>query len=66
MTLRTYLRTLQQLALKDTTLLDKTVVYGVDDEGNRFNEVIFNPSTGHYDGDGFDGDNDEVNAVCIN
>jgi hypothetical protein len=44
MTLREYIFHLQEFAKKDKRTLDLPVVYSVDDEGNDFKEVLFNPT----------------------
>ena len=75
MTLEKYIQKLLDLASKDPSFLQKKVVYSADDEGNSFNEMVFDPSAGIMDSDnGYDALNlDEepekiplVNAVCIN
>jgi len=45
MQLSKYIEVLQE-ALKDHG--DLEVVYSIDDEGNSFNKVWFDPSAGHY------------------
>ena len=37
-----------------------------DDEGNSFTPIYYSPSTGRFDGGDWDGDSDDVNAVCVN
>jgi len=43
-----------------------TVVFASDEEGNSFEELGFDPCTGYFDGEEFDSESDEVNAVCVN
>jgi len=53
---------------------DLDVVYSVDDEGNSFHEVGFEPTVGHFEDDEFNSVDSEQfeeydlkkNAVCIN
>ena len=43
------------------------VIYSIDDEGNNFNPVIWDPSKGHMNRDGFDAESEnKPNAVCVN
>jgi len=75
MTLETYIQNLLYLCKSNPILLNKEVVYSVDDEGNQFNKMVFDPSAGILDSSGsYDAINlgeepDKlplVNAVCIN
>ena len=75
MTLETYIQNLLDLSKSNPILLKKEVVYSVDDEGNQFNKMCFDPSAGILDKFGsYDAINltEEpyklplVNAVCIN
>jgi len=52
---------------------DLNIIYAIDDEGNEFNEITYNPTVGVYVKDKhtyrrFKNDEDEFepNAVCIN
>jgi len=45
---------------------DACVIYSIDEEGNGFEKVMFDPSPGRYEDGEFDNDNEEINAVCIN
>lgn len=78
MTLREYIKTLQEFLQENPKLADATVIYSGDDEGNDFHEVDFEPTMGFFEDDcqdfvpleqfddaDFDPDED-VNAVCIN
>ena len=46
---------------------DQEVIYSVDDEGNAFEPVHYEPSVGIYDNHDFDVEGDkQPNAFCIN
>tara|TARA_B100000959_G_scaffold276043_1_gene330219 strand:+ start:382 stop:606 length:225 start_codon:yes stop_codon:yes gene_type:complete len=56
---------------------DAEVVYASDDEGNGYSKAHFHATLGHYDGEGFESENDAgadekrekgftVNAICLN
>ena len=56
---------------------DAEVVYASDDEGNGYSPAHFHATLGHYDGEGFESENDAgadekrekgftVNAICLN
>ena len=81
MNLKTYIENLQKFAKENPDLLEATVVYSRDDEGNGFQEVHYTPDAGIYeDRDFIPRDNIEEegaeeygleenwkpNAVCIN
>ena len=43
------------------------VIYGIDDEGNNFRPVVFEPAMGYKDRDGFKNvSENKPNAVCVN
>jgi UDP-N-acetylglucosamine 2-epimerase len=63
MKLKDYIKKLQEIADKHPNL---TVVYAADDEGNRFSEVFYDPSYGHFDGESFENGDKKINAVCVN
>jgi hypothetical protein len=50
------------------------VVYSVDEEGNRFEPVFYDPTIGFFEGEDFEAEHadeshdtfDKPNAVCIN
>lgn len=78
MKLKTYLENLQKAVIDDPSLLDLDVVCSKDDEGNAFNRVFHEPTSGYYDGE-YNGDfvseeqfeeyqidPSDRNAVCIN
>ena len=62
MKLKDYAKKLAALAAKHP---NANVVYSKDDEGNQFNEVIYEPTAGTFEDDNFE-KSDKVNAVCIN
>lgn len=76
MTLKEYLKDLNNLAEQTPEILDMEVVTSIDDEGNGFNRVSYTPCIGRYDSDDRDFTNkdndedpigiDECNAVCLN
>lgn len=69
MTLEEYLEHINKQVKKHPELLKLKVVYGIDDEGNRFQEVVFKPSPGIWDGESFDASTKptkDSNAFCIN
>jgi len=46
---------------------DLKLVYAIDDEGNSFDYVFYNPSIGHLDEDmNFDSSSDNPTVVCVN
>lgn len=42
------------------------VVTSIDDEGNGFNIVHFEPSIGHYEDNEFQTEGNDPNAICVN
>jgi hypothetical protein len=69
MTLKEYISELQKIEEKYP---DIQLVYSSDAEGNRFEEVFYTPSLGHFEDaefiekDSEDFEDREINAVCIN
>jgi len=67
---------LKEYAKKIATLArafpNASVVYSIDDEGNDFREIQYQPSQGLFIKDGYNGEFQEaensskVNAICIN
>lgn len=45
---------------------DAKVIYAADEEGNSFQEVIFEPTVGCFSNYEFDQDGEPVDCVCIN
>ena len=71
MLFKEYLRYLNKLAKDYPQTLELPVISSSDDEGNGFNVVLYHPTVGHYDSDGFTAlkhldDDTDVNAVCLN
>ena len=72
MKLKQYMKILKDIAVEFGG--DLEVVYGVDDEGNRFQPVHWSPSAGCWAGQYFIGVDDEsfteetheINCVCVN
>lgn len=77
MKLKEYIQGLQDLIDKNPEVADYEVIYSVDDEGNGYGIVNWDPSIGYYDQDNewIDEDDtealedqeiEEMNAVLIN
>jgi hypothetical protein len=66
MKLKQYLKQLNDLAKKHPEALEMDVVYSKDDEGNGFQHIYYAPNIGEFDGDDFDDESENKNAVCIN
>jgi len=76
MNLQEYIDNLNNFAKEHPEMLNATVIYSKDDEGNGYQEVYYTPTIGQFDTDGeFQSEenlkSDEVeeyqlNAVCIN
>jgi hypothetical protein len=49
MKLGEYLENFQELVRDQPELIDAEVVYSIDDEGNDYGVVNWNPSAGHFD-----------------
>lgn len=43
-------------------------VYSIDDEGNSFHKIAYEPTEGYYSSEDYEFRNDQnpINAVCIN
>jgi len=65
MRLNNYIKKLQLL---QEEYGNKQLCYGIDDEGNKFRLVFFEPTPGQFSPDDgiFENDTDVVNAICIN
>ena len=48
-TLREYLEKLNKLAEANSEVLEYPLIYSQDDEGNRYNKVLYNPCITYYD-----------------
>lgn len=77
MTLREFIDKLNRMHKHNPDVLNYTVVFSRDDEGNGFDKVNFDPSLGYYHQSTRDFDSEEnlkeeydgdveLNAVCIN
>jgi len=71
MKLKTFIDKLNTIAKRNPKLLDCDVVYSVDEEGNSFHAIYFDPTPGVYDykTNDFDGlsiDDEDINSVCVN
>lgn len=66
MTLKEYANAINKLLKENPEAKNFQVVSSSDEEGNCFNPVFFEPSLGFYEEGGFNNDNDNNNAVCIN
>lgn len=67
MTLETFLKTLNQLVNENPEYLNLTVITAKDNEGNGYNEVLFDPTVGQL----IDGELDMNSAliptvICVN
>ena len=67
MLLKDFIKGLEQV-IKDRPLAaDFDVVAAVDDEGNGFSPIVFDPSVGVFDLEDKDfSEGGEANAVCVN
>lgn len=72
MTLKEYIESLQEFVKENPTSADLTVVTAKDSEGNGFWPVYYSPSIGNFHNneftaeEDFDGEDYEINAVCVN
>lgn len=79
MKLKEFLKNLNEFIKENPKALEYEVVYAIDEEGNAYNEVCFEPSDGVYkdreyvprsalleEPDEFSRKEEECNAVCIN
>mgnify|MGYP003150029770 CR=1 FL=1 len=65
MNLKNYIKKLKKLEKKHGDLI---IIYSIDDEGNEFHPVIYNPGAGKYDIESGEYYNSikNCNAICIN
>lgn len=63
MNLKEYIQQLQIIADKYP---DAQLVYSMDEEGNLYEPISFWPVPGHFDGEQFNPDTENVNAICVN
>ena len=69
MKLNEYLQLLNEMTESNPEILDYDVITAIDEEGNGYNEVVYEPSVGFYDGDNFRtgvDDEDEMDMVNFN
>jgi len=67
MKLREYLKTLNLLVKKSPEILEYEAIISVDDEGNDYKPVVFEPSVGHYDKEDREFyEERKSNSVCVN
>lgn len=51
MKLKEFLKNLNEMAIDDPSILNLEVIFSVDEEGNRFEPICFEPTLGFYDED---------------
>lgn len=66
MKLKKFLRLINEEVTKNPDLLNATVVYAIDNEGNAFHKVKTTATPGNFRGSNFDITNDNPDAICIN
>ena len=71
MKLKKFLEALELMIKSNPKILELDIVYSIDDEGNEFKKVYFEPTIGIYNEDeGLfyteDVQNSYINAICIN
>jgi len=66
MKLKDFLNNLNAFVKENPAALELDVVTSRDDEGNGYNHVHYTPSLGNFDGQDFDSEDDNANAVCLN
>lgn len=75
MTLKEYIKGLQEFLKENPETGEMQVITSSDDEGNSFNPVYFSPSKGIYEDlefipleqiEDWERDEDEINSVCVN
>ena len=64
MKLSEYIKNLKEIEAKHG---DLKVIYAKDEEGNGFTSVHYDPTVGKFRaGEFYSGEDDTVNAVCVN
>ncbi len=69
MKLKEFLKNINLIVKNNPEVLDYEVIYSIDDEGNEYNKVIFEPEIGIYENREFSSISDykiEPNAIVIN
>jgi hypothetical protein len=68
MTLKEFIEKINKVVEENPKALDYVVIAAIDDEGNGYNPVFFDPTPGSFDGDDFETDVDksQFNSICIN
>ena len=69
MTFKDYVKNVNKFLKDHPESASCQVIYSADDEGNRFQPVLYTPSIGTYEDMEFNGNTDNnvyPNAVCIN
>ena len=66
MKLKDYVEQLTQILEQNPEAMDYNVIYATDDEGNCFNDAIYPPCLGNFDGEYFNSDSDNNNSICLN
>ncbi|MCK4821936.1 hypothetical protein KA005_39595 [bacterium] len=68
MLLKDFLNSVIEMAELDPTILELQLVTSVDDEGNGFNPVHYEPTLGYYNAEDreFNQEDPHPNAICLN
>lgn len=71
MILKEFLENINKLVEENPSLLNKDVIYSIDDEWNEFKKVHYEPSLWFYEENDFIQSTDEefeweINCICIN
>ena len=68
MKLKEYLKELNRMVEENPAILEYTVIYSSDDEGNSYAGVYYTPSTGNFEPEEqeFEPDLEPTNAVILN
>lgn len=67
-----YVESLNKLLKDRPETATMETIYSIDDEGNSYNKIYFEPSVGHHSQSDFETENvdeedqEKTNAVCIN
>jgi hypothetical protein len=66
MKLKEYLEKLNKIAKDQPQTLDFEVISAIDDEGNGYNPIYFDPTLGEFEDGDFQTETENFNAICIN